>query len=315
VTRSNLLILFMLGLIWGSSFLFIKVAVGYIPPFTLAFGRLALAAMSLFLVLSIRRMSMPAIGPVWAVFFIMGLLNGALPYTLINFGEVYIDSGLAAILNASMPIFTIVLAHLLTDDEALTWERLIGVFVGLVGVAVLVGPEALHGISTSFLAQMAVVAAAISYALAAIVGRKFLKSYPPIISATGQLIGGTFLVGPISLLLDTPWTLTSTWSATGALICLSLLNTCVAYLLYFHLLKRVGATNTSLVTYLIPVTGVMWGAIFLGERLHWRALMALALILFGIAGTTGRLSGWSLTKKAAAAFRNRQRSDSPRIVG
>lgn len=210
----------MLGLIWGSSFLFIKVAVGYITPFTLAFGRLALAAMSLFLVLSIRRMSMPVIGPVWAVFFIMGLSNGALPYTLINIREVYIDSGLAAILNASMPIFTFVLAHLLTDDEALTWERLIGVFVGLVGVVVLVGPEALHGVSTSFLAQMAVVAAASSYALVAIVGRKFLKSYPPIISATGQLIGGTFLVGPISLLLDTPWTLTSTWSATGALICL-----------------------------------------------------------------------------------------------
>jgi drug/metabolite transporter (DMT)-like permease len=313
--RSNLLVLCMLGLIWGSSFLLIKVAVRGIPPFTLAFGRLALAATGLFLVLRIRRLRMPAIGPVWGVFFIMGLLNGAVPYALINTGEVYIDSGLAAILNASMPIFTIVLAHFLTDDEALTWERMIGVCVGLMGVVVLVGPEALRGISTHFLAQMAVVAAAVSYASGAIVGRKFLKGYPPTISAAGQLMGGAVLVGPVSLLLDRPWTLTPSWSATGALICLSLLNTSLAYLLYFHLLKRVGATNTSLVTYLIPVTGVMWGAVFLGERIHWQALMALGLILVGIAGTSGRLPGWSLTRKTVGVFRNSRRPDRPRIGG
>jgi drug/metabolite transporter (DMT)-like permease len=287
--RSSLPVLLLLGLIWGSSFLFIKLAVEHIPPFTLALVRVSLAALSLYAVLRIRGMRMPPFGPIWGVYLLMGLLNGAIPYTLISAGEITIDSGLAAILNATMPIFTILLAHFLTEDEGLTWLRLLGVLVGLVGVIVLVGPEALYGFSSHFWSQMAVVGASVSYALAAVIGRRYLRNHPAIVSSAGQFIGGTVLLAPFSLLLDNPWKLHPSWSSIGSLLTLSFLGTSFAYLLYYHLIRNAGATYTSLVTYLLPVTGVVWGVTLLGERLEWRALLAMALILIGIACTSG---GW-----------------------
>ncbi len=287
--RSNLVVLLLLGLIWGSSFLLIKLAVEDIPPFTLALVRVALAASSLYVVLRARGMRMPSFGPIWGIYLIMGLLNGAIPYVLISAGEIYIDSGLAAILNATMPIFTILMAHFLTEDEQLTWLRFAGVVVGLAGVVVLVGPEALHGFGAHFWAQMAVVGASVSYALAAIVGRRYLKKHPAIVSSAGQFIGGTILLAPLSLLLDHPWKLNPSWTAIGSLLTLSLLGTSVAYLLYYYLIKNAGATYTSLVTYLLPVMGVVWGVSLLGEQVQWRALLAMALILIGIACTSGRL--------------------------
>jgi len=286
--RSNLVVLLLLALIWGASFLFIKLAVQDIPPFTLALVRVTLAAASLYVVLRVRGMRMPAFGPIWGVYLLMGLLNGAIPYVLISAGEIYIDSGLAAILNATMPIFTILMAHFLTEDERLTWLRFAGVVIGLAGVVVLVGAEALSGFGAHFWAQMAVVGASVSYALAAIVGRRYLKKQSAIVSSTGQFIGGTILLAPLSLLLDHPWKLSPSWTAIGSLLTLSLLGTSVAYVLYYYLIKNAGATYTSLVTYLLPVMGVVWGASLLGERVQWRALLALALILVGIACTSGK---------------------------
>ncbi len=286
--QSNLAALLLLGLIWGSSFLLIKLAVASIPPFTLALVRVALAGVSLFVVLRLRGMRMPAFGPIWGVYLLMGLLNGAIPYVLISAGEIYIDSGLAAILNATMPIFTILLAHFLIEDERLTWLRFAGVALGLVGVVVLVGPEALFGFGTHFWAQMAVVGASVSYALAVIVGRRYLREHPAIVSSAGQFIGGSILLAPLSLILDQPWKLNPPWTAVGSLLTLSLLGTSVAYLLYYYLIKHAGATYTSLVTYLLPVTGVVWGVVLLAERLPWRALFAMALILIGIAFATGK---------------------------
>ncbi len=286
--RSNLVVLLLLGLIWGSSFLLIKLAVEDIPPFTLALVRVALAAASLYGVMRARAMRMPPFGPIWGIYLLMGLLNGAIPYVLISAGEIYIDSGFAAILNATMPIFTILMAHFLTEDERLTRLRFAGVVVGLAGVVVLVGPEALHGFGAHFWAQMAVVGASMSYALAAIVGRRYLKKHPAIVSAAGQFIGGTILLVPLSLLLDHPWKLNPSWTAIGSLLTLSFLGTAVAYLLYYYLIKNAGATYTSLVTYLLPVMGVIWGVSLLGEGVHWRALLAMALILIGIACTSGK---------------------------
>lgn len=286
--QSNLVVLLLLGLIWGSSFLLIKLAVEDIPPFTLALVRVALAASSLYVVLRARGMRMPSFGPIWGIYLIMGLLNGAIPYVLISAGEIYIDSGLAAILNATMPIFTILMAHFLTEDERLTWLRFAGVAIGLGGVVVLVGTEALYGFGAHFWAQMAVVGASVSYALAAIVGRRYLKKHPAIVSSAGQFIGGTILLAPLSLLLDHPWKLNPSWTAIGSLLTLSLLGTSVAYLLYYYLIKNAGATYTSLVTYLLPVMGVVWGVSLLGEQVQWRALLAMALILIGIACTSGK---------------------------
>ena len=298
--RSNLFVLLLLGLIWGSSFLLIKLAVQDIPPFTLALVRVALAASSLYIVLRVRGMRMPPFGPIWGIYLLMGLLNGAIPYVLISAGEIYIDSGLAAILNATMPIFTILMAHFLTEDERLTWLRFAGIVVGLAGVVVLVGPEALYGFGAYFWAQMAVVGASLSYALAAIVGRRYLKKHPAIVSSAGQFIGGTILLAPLSLFLDNPWKLNPSWTAIGSLLTLSFLGTSVAYLLYYYLIKNAGATYTSLVTYLLPVAGVVWGVSLLGERLEWRALLAMALILIGIACTSRKWPARLRLRRASA---------------
>ncbi|MGD8436852.1 MAG: EamA family transporter [Syntrophobacterales bacterium] len=292
----NFAILFVLGLIWGASFLFIKVAVVTIPPFTVAFGRTALAALILYVVLRYRGLKLGSWGHLWGAFLILGLLNGAVPYTLITWAEIHIDSGLAAILNALMPLFTVLLAHFFTQDEKLNWMKVIGIFLGFLGILVLIGPAVLKGLGTHVIGQLAVVGAALCYAMAAIYGRR-LKEVPPLVSATGQLIGAALLTMPLSFIIDPPWELSVTLLSLGALACLSLLGTALAYILYYYLLARIGATNVSLVTYLLPITGVFWGALLLGERLHWSAFLALALILAGIAGVNNGWVKFSLSKK------------------
>jgi drug/metabolite transporter (DMT)-like permease len=292
----NFVILILLSLIWGASFLFIKVAVATIPPFSVAFGRTALAAMLLYLVLRSRGLRMPGWGPVWGTFLLMGLFNGAVPYTLITWAEIHIDSGLAAILNALMPLFTVLLAHLFTGDERLNWMKVVGIFLGFLGVVALIGPAALKGLGKHVLAQLAVMAAALCYAVAIIYGRR-LKEVTPLVSATGQLFCAAFLTLPMILIFDAPWALSPSFISVAALTCLSLLGTALAYLLYYYLLQRIGSTNLSLVTYLLPITGVFWGALLLGERLHWSAFLALGLILAGIAGINNRLPKFSLTRK------------------
>jgi drug/metabolite transporter (DMT)-like permease len=239
---------------------------------------------------------MPKWGSVWGTFLLMGLFNGAVPYTLITWAEIHIDSGLAAILNALMPLFTVLLAHLFTGDERLNWMKVVGIFLGFLGVVTLIGPAALKGLGKDVLAQLAVMAAALCYAIAIIYGRR-LKEITPLVSATGQLFCAAFLTLPMMLLFDAPWTLSPSFISLGALSCLSLLGTALAYLLYYYLLPQIGSTNLSLVTYLIPITGVFWGALLLGERLHWSAFLALGLILAGIAGVNNRLPKFSLARK------------------
>jgi len=292
----NFVILILLSLIWGASFLFIKVAVATIPPFSVAFGRTALAAMLLYVVLRSRGLRMPGWGPVWGTFLLMGFFNGAVPYTLITWAEIHIDSGLAAILNALMPLFTVLLAHLFTGDERLNWMKVVGIFLGFLGVVALIGPAALKGLGKHVLAQLAVMAAALCYAVAIIYGRR-LKEVTPLVSATGQLFCAAFLTLPMIIVFDAPWALSPSFISVAALTCLSLLGTALAYLLYYYLLPRIGSTNLSLVTYLIPITGVFWGALLLGERLHWSAFLALGLILAGIAGINNRLPKFSLARK------------------
>jgi drug/metabolite transporter (DMT)-like permease len=292
----NFLILLILSLIWGASFLFIKVAVATIPPFSVAFGRTALAAVLLYLILRSRGLKMPGWGPVWGTFLLMGLFNGAVPYTLITWAEIHIDSGLAAIINALMPLFTVLLAHLFTGDERLNWMKVVGIFLGFLGVVALIGPAALKGLGKDVIAQLAVMAAALCYAVAIIYGRR-LKEITPLVSATGQLFCAAFLTLPMILAFDAPWTLSPSFISVAALTCLSLLGTALAYLLYYHLLQRIGSTSLSLVTYLLPITGVFWGALLLGERLHWSAFLALGMILAGIAGVNNRLPKFSLARK------------------
>jgi drug/metabolite transporter (DMT)-like permease len=252
----NFAILLILGLIWGASFLFIKVAVVTIPPLSVAFGRTALAGVLLYLVLRSQGLRMPGWSPVWGTFLLMGF----------------------------------------TGDERLTWTKVVGIVLGFLGVLTLIGPAALKGLGKDVVAQLAVMAAALCYAIAIIYGRR-LKEVTPLVSATGQLFCAAFLTLPMSLVFDTPWALAPSFISLGALTCLSLLGTALAYLLYYYLLPRIGSTNLSLVTYLIPITGVFWGTLLLGERLHWSAFLALGLILAGISGVNNRLPKLRFAKK------------------
>ncbi|MEM7221572.1 MAG: DMT family transporter [Pseudomonadota bacterium] len=282
-------LLITLSLLWGGSFFFAEVALFELPAFTVVLARVGLAALALLAVLAASGRAMPADLGLWGAFFVMAAINNAIPFSLIVWGQTHIASGLAAILNATTPLFTVVIAHLLTADEKLTPGRLLGVLLGLAGVAVMIGPAALGGLGLDLLAQLAVLAAAVSYAFAGIYGRRF-RALPPLTIATGQVTASTVLILPVALLVDQPWRLpwpgVQTWASLGGL---ALFSTALAYVIYFRILKTAGATNLMLVTFLIPVSAVLLGVTILGEHLTSGQIAGMALIACGLAAIDGRL--------------------------
>lgn len=289
-----------LAVLWGGSFFFNGVAVRDLPSFTLVWLRVAVAAAALLAVLKLRGERMPRQGRVWAGFFGMGLLNNVLPFVLIVWGQHRIASGLAAILNATTPLFTVLVAHLLTPDEKLTPLKAAGVVVGFAGAAVMIGPDALGGLGTGVAAQLACLAAALSYAFAGIFGRRFKRmGVAPVTTAAGQVCASAVLLFPVMLLLDRPWTLAPPHAATwGAVLGVGLLSTALAYVLYFRILAAAGATNLLLVTFLIPVSAILLGALVLGEVLRGRHALGMALIAAGLACIDGRLPRLLLRRRA-----------------
>ncbi|HYG89421.1 MAG TPA: DMT family transporter [Azospirillum sp.] len=287
------LLLILLSVLWGGAFLFGKVAVAELRPFTVVLGRVGLAAVALLAIARASGLRLPTTSREWAPFFVLGLLNNIIPFSLIFWGQTQIASGLAAILNATTPLFGVVLAHLLTKDERLTAPRLTGVLLGLAGVVVIVGPTALapqmtKGAGLNLLAQLAVLGAALSYGCAGIYGRRF-RGTPPLVTAAGQLTASTLMILPIALLVDRPWEAAMPGAATwGALVGIALLGTAVAFVLYFRILATAGATNALLVTFLIPVSALLLGAVVLGEAIEPRQLAGMALIGLGLAVIDGR---------------------------
>jgi len=285
-------ILFLLGSIWGASYLFIKVAVGVFPPATLVLGRVLIAGGLSWLILKLQGSGLPRDRRDWLSFAGTGLLNGALPYTLITWGEQFVDTGITAILIASSPIFTVIFAQFFLPDERLTPSKALGILLGFLGVAALVGPDALRGVGDSLLGDVAIVAAAISYGAAFIWTRLRMRQVAPMQATTGQLLMATLYILPVALIVDRPWTLdlaptTQTLSAILALLALAIVGTSLAYLLYYWLVRQVGATQTSLVTYISPFTSIVWGALLLGERLTASDFVGFALILAGLAVING----------------------------
>jgi drug/metabolite transporter (DMT)-like permease len=282
-----------LSVLWGGSFFFGKVALADLPPFTVVFGRVSLAALALNLVVLASGQRMPGSPRTWGTFAVMGLLNNLVPFSLIFWGQTHIASGLASILNSTTPLFTVVLAHFLTRDERLTANRLTGVLAGLVGVVVMIGPDVLGGLRANVLAQGAVLCAALSYALAGIYGRRF-RGTPPLVTAAGQVTATSVMLLPVMLLADRPWTLplpgVRTWAAVAGL---ALLCTALAYVLYFRILAVAGATNLLLVTFLIPVSALLLGGLVLGERLEPRHFCGMGLIALGLAAIDGRPLRWA----------------------
>ena len=278
MSATTWLLLLALSVIWGGSYFFIKVAVDDFEPLTIVLGRVLIAALILHFVILARGQRMPSTVAAWRPFIVMSLINSLIPYNLIVWGETHIASGLAAILGATVPIFTIVLAHVLTADEHLTPARVGGVALGLLGVIVIIGDDLLAIASDNGLAQVAILAAAVSYAFSGIFGRR-LKGTPPLIAATGQMTSASIILLPIALLIERPWAnATPHLDSVAAVVGLATLCTALAYLLFFRILASSGASNVSLVTFLIPVSSLILGALFLDEAIVPRHLLGMALI-------------------------------------
>jgi drug/metabolite transporter (DMT)-like permease len=287
-----------LSLLWGGSFFFNAVALAALPVLTLVAARVLLAALILALVATLAGPGLPRSPRVWAALLAMGLLNNVIPFSLIVWGQQTLASGVAAVLNATTPLFTALFAHWLTTDERLTPGRLLGALIGFCGVGVLAGPAALGSLEGAGLAQIACLGAAVSYALSGIFGRRFARiGVAPLGAAAGQLAMSSLVLAPLALLVDRPWTLPAPPStALGAVFCLAALSTALAYVLFFRLLASAGATNIALVTLLVPVTAILLGVLFLGEALTPGEVGGMALIALGLAAIDGR--PWARLRQA-----------------
>jgi len=281
-------LLLLLALLWGSSFFFYKVLVAVLPPITVVLGRVGIAAVAMNLWLLAQGQVMPRSPLLWARFLLLGLLNTAIPFVLIAWGETRITSGMASILNATTPIFMVAVAHWGTDDEKLSLGKSAGIVLGIAGVIVLVGPEAFRGAGYIW-GALAVVGASCAYGFGGVYSRRF-KDLSPLVAATGQITGGAIILLPLSLMVDRPWTLAMPgWHVWAALLAIALVNTALAYVVYFKMVATVGVTYISLVTFLIPIIALLLGAVFLGESVTAQALAGMAVIALGLAAIDGRL--------------------------
>lgn len=280
-----------LSFLWGGSFFFVGVAVRELPTFTVVVARVALAALILLAVLRLRGIAMPTDAGVWRAFFAMGLLNNVIPFSLLVWGQAHIASGVASILNAATPVATVVVAHFLTADERMSGLRVAGVLVGLAGVGVMVGFEAMETTGLAVWGQAACASAAIAYAFAGVYGRRFkAMGISPMATATGQVCASSVVLLPLMAVVDQPWTLPLPGMATlASLVGVAALSTALAYILYFRILATAGATNLLLVTLLIPATSIALGVSLLDETMRMSHFIGLAVIGCGLLAIDGRL--------------------------
>jgi drug/metabolite transporter (DMT)-like permease len=282
-------LLVLLGFLWGGSFFFGRIAVLEIPPFTLVFLRLGLAALALHIYLRGRHDLYRTLTERYREFILMGFINNALPHTLIFFGQTQIGAGLASILNATTPIWTVIIANHFTADEKLSANKLAGCLTGLVGTAILIGPSLSASASIPLWALILPIGAAISYGFAGTYGKRFRGLAAPV-TATGQLTASSLMMLPAALFYDQPWSLPMpSTEAIAAVIVLALLSTAFAYLIFFRILALAGATNASLVTLLVPPSAIVLGALFLHERLGWTDFAGMGVIALGLLMLDGRI--------------------------
>ncbi|MDA7948504.1 MAG: DMT family transporter [Hyphomicrobiaceae bacterium] len=280
-------LLLALGAIWGSSFLIIKLAVATVPAATTTAARLAIAAVIMYAVARHAGQHLPRDPKVWRLILLSALFGFALPFFLIGWGEEEIDSGLAAILMGAMPLTTVLLAHILTDDEKLNLRKGAGVTLGLVGLVVLIGPEKLATLGDNTVRQLAVTAAGACYGVNAII-TKSLISQPRRALVASVMLAATAMTIPISLFIDRPWSLDASGLSVASVLLLGVLPTAYATLLMFKLVDRQGASFFSQINFLTPLFGVFLGAFILAERPPPNAYVALAIILLGVAVARGR---------------------------
>jgi drug/metabolite transporter (DMT)-like permease len=276
------LVFTLLGVIWGSSFLWIKIAVQEITPillvsFRLLFGGVGLAIAALFL-----RPEWPRQRRIWLFLILFGFTNNAIPYVLISWGEQFIDSGVAAILNSTTPLFTMVVAHFFLHDDRITPTRLGGLLIGFIGIIILVSRDFQSGMQVNILSQVAVLIASALYAISSVLARRTTRGVQPIVQGLIPLPGAGAFLWITTLAIYRPLTLPKLPITWVAILWLGLLGTAIAFLLYFYLLNSVGPTRTTLVTYVFPLVGVILGVVLLNEALNWQLILGGTLVVSSI---------------------------------
>lgn len=295
-------LLLLLSLMWGGSFFFIGVAVKTLPPFTIVAARVSIAAALLWLAAPLGGVSVARLCSQAPALLVLALLNNVAPFSLLTWSQTQLASGLVSILNATTPVFTVVIAHLFTVEEKLDQRRLAGALIGVVGVAAMIGPELLGGFAGHLVAELAALLAATSYAAASVFARRFRRlGLAPIELATGQVTASALVLLPLALAVDMPWRLPAPGPAAIAAIgAIGALSTALAYVVFFRILAGAGAVNVVLVTLLAPATAILLGAAALGERLAARDFFGLATIALGLAVIDGRLPREARARFAAA---------------
>ena len=280
-----------LSILWGGTFFFTSIAVSELPPLTVVFLRVSIAALALFIYLRMRGITLPRNRPVWNAFLTMGFLNNVIPFSLFFWAQTTIPGGLASIANAATPVFSIAVAHVLLADEKFTMAKLVGVVLALIGVGFLFADEVSSGVDVATLGLIACLSAALCQGFSVVYGRRFnALGLSSSVSALGQLVGTTLIMLPVILLIDHPWALAvPSKAAIASIVGMSLLSTALAYMIFFRLLATAGAVNASLVTFLIPVSAILLGSGFLGEVLARTHFVGLALISCGLLVIDGRL--------------------------
>ena len=292
-------LLFVPGVLWGGAFVLTEMVLETIPPISYTMLRNIITAVALVAILYARNGRLQTTPRAWLTYFVIGFFNNALPFTLVNWGQLTIDSGLASILVSTMPFFTLLLAHFFTDDERLTPPKLLGIGLGLLGIVVLIGLDALSGLGGSLAGQLMVTGAAVSYAIGAILSRSYLRAsrqraVPPQLRAleivTGQYAATAVLLILLAFTVEDPLVLRPSLRSITALLISALPVTITAVLVYYHLIDTIGASFSALSIYIIPIAGVLMGALLLGEPITPQVIIALVLILLGVAIVNGLFS-------------------------
>jgi len=292
------LLLVLLSVLWGATFFFIAVANPHVPPFTLVLGRVGLATLALVPLLFLLGERLPATAAGWWPFVVQAVINNVIPFTLMVYGQQRIAGGLAAVLNATTPLFTLVAARLFAG-EALTASKLAGVLLGIAGVGVLVGPEALGSNASSVIGMLCILGAALSYAVSALWMRR-LRHIPPLVCSAAQLTCSTVMLLPLAGANERFWLLPAPgWAAALSVLGLALLSTALAYIVFFRINATAGPTNVMLVTLLIPVTATFLGVLVLGETLTANQIGGALVIASGLLVIDGRLPGWLGQRRGA----------------
>jgi drug/metabolite transporter (DMT)-like permease len=278
--------LLFLGLVWGSGFLFIGVAVKTIPPITLAALRCLIGAMVLLAAARAMGHAIPWQPRAWLSYLAMGLTNSAIPFILIAAGQTRIDVGLASILIATVPIFTLILAHFFTEDRT-TPRKAVGTLLGFSGIVLLIGPAALAGMAAGVSGQLMVVGGALCFAITQILVKRH-KGGTPVVNAACSLACSALWTVPLAFLIEQPWQAEPTLAGIGSLLALGILSTGLSHLVFFLLIHSTGPSFVTLNNFIAPPVGVAWGILLLGENPPWTAYVALGVILAGIAVATSR---------------------------